>query len=134
MISTIERLHRLPFDLIPLIVCQFPKSDENYKLLTDISKGFTTFSRSLAKILTSHSTYGPWIRDHFTIKYTTLIGSIHYHLNGQLHREYDQPAITWSGGTKVWYQYDKLHRDGDQPAVIRGDGLQEWWFRGEQIK
>jgi hypothetical protein len=51
--------------------------------------------------------------------------------NGDLHREYDQPAIVHSDGTQEWYYHNKLHREHDQPAIVVANGYEAWYYHGE---
>jgi hypothetical protein len=53
-----------------------------------------------------------------------------YH-HGQRHRHNDLPAIVYSTGSKHWYQHGKLHRNNDLPAIIAEDGSQYWYQRGK---
>ena len=46
---------------------------------------------------------------------------------GQIHRNYDLPAIIYANGTQEWYKENKLHRDNDLPAIIDADGTQYWY-------
>ena len=133
MINTqfIDRLHRVRNDLIPLVILQFPKTNESYQQLLAVTKGINHFSKSLKSIL-SHITYGPQIRHHFTLKSIDKYGHIRYQLNGNYHREYNQPAVIRTDESKVWYQHGNLHRDGDLPAIIYADGTQLWYQHGQR--
>ena len=134
MINTqfIERLNRLPFDLIPLVILQFPKNYKNYALLLKLSKygNLNSLSKRIQQILKSHLTYGPRIRNHFTIKTIVGYGDIFYTFDTLFHREYDEPAIIYQDGTKVWCRRGQRHRDGDQPALIRANGTKMWYQHG----
>ena len=55
-----------------------------------------------------------------------------YLVNGNLHREEDQPAIIYPNDTKKWYQNEKLHRDGDKPAIEYSNGSKEWYLHNER--
>ena len=123
MDNFIETVNRLNDDLLHILILQFPKTNENYfKVL-----------KCWYEVL-KHCTYGPSIRNHFTLKSVDEFKHIKYTLNGQYHREYDQPAYIGANGSKYWYQHGKHHRDGDLPAVIRRDGSKEWWKNGKLIK
>lgn len=71
----------------------------------------------------------------------------YWFVQGKLHREGDEPAITvttfFISGTgqesyhkvHAWFKDGRLHRDGDLPAVVmQGNkvrlGFQEWWTHG----
>ena len=56
--------------------------------------------------------------------------TIKWYKNGNLHRDYDLPAIEYSSGAKFWYQEGDLHREGDLPAIIYGNDIKEWRQRG----
>ena len=43
----------------------------------------------------------------------------------------DKPAILYSKGMKVWYQYGKCHRD-DGPAIININGSRIWCLNNQQ--
>ena len=49
-----------------------------------------------------------------------------YRVNGELHRDNDQPAITYADGSTWWYKHGEIHRDNDLPAVINADGSKYW--------
>ena len=55
-------------------------------------------------------------------------------LNGEFHRDGDEPAIIYDDGEEHWYQYGALHRDGDKPAVICSNGDKEWWKNGTRYR
>ncbi len=61
------------------------------------------------------------------LKFIQFRDRCEYRLSGMIHREDDQPAVTYLWGTKIWYQNNKIHRDNDQPAVIYLDGTKEWY-------
>ncbi len=46
--------------------------------------------------------------------------------DGKLHRT-DGPAIIYSNGVNLWYQYGKLHRT-DGPAVEYTHGVKLWYI------
>ena len=57
------------------------------------------------------------------------IGTKHWLLNGNLHRE-DGPAIEYASGTKLWYLNGKCHRE-DGPAIeYSGGGRPRWILNG----
>ena len=129
----IVNLNRLHLDLIPLIIIQLLKSNENYRLTVNISKRSSSFSEKLCKILKSHVTYGPQIRHHFTLEHIDEHFRKFYRLGCVLHNEYDQPAVLYPDGYKEWYEYGQVHRgDGDQPAVSYSNGRKEWWQLGQR--
>ena len=73
--------------------------------------------------------------------YTTVSHGIHWgvqytewRLNGQLHRDKDQPARIWANGEREWYIHGKRHRESDQPAHIGANGDKEWWINGNKVK
>jgi hypothetical protein len=55
-----------------------------------------------------------------------------WYKNGELHRDYDKPAVINFGGTQKWYKNGKLHRDNDMPAVIFYTGTQIWYKNGKE--
>lgn len=61
------------------------------------------------------------------------IGTIRYYDdNGQLHREVE-PAVEYTNGTKLWFQYGKCHRV-EGPALIYPDGRSYWFYKGRQVE
>lgn len=46
--------------------------------------------------------------------------------NGKVHRDGDEPAVTYQSGTQEWVKNNKWHREGDKPAVIDSDGEMTW--------
>ena len=60
-------------------------------------------------------------------------GSQKWYQHGQLHRDYDLPAVIRPYYPMLmvqeWYQNGLKHRDGDEPAVIRPE-RQEWYYDG----
>ena len=65
---------------------------------------------------------------------TDKTGATFYWVNGEVHRDEDQPAVIFADGTKWWFQNGRLHRDNDLPATINADGTNGWWVNGEFIK
>jgi hypothetical protein len=62
-------------------------------------------------------------------------GVEHYrwmNLNGELHRDNDQPAVIVGDGTQIWYMNGKMHRDNDRPAAICDDGDFLWYQYGKE--
>ncbi len=59
-------------------------------------------------------------------------GSKAWYRNGQLHRDGDLPAIEFADGSKAWYQNGEVHREGDLPAIEAASGLKEWWVNGKR--
>ena len=57
-------------------------------------------------------------------------GTVHYRLDGKLHRE-DGPAVIKPDGTQEWYKNGVRHRE-DGPAVIWPDGTQSWYINGQR--
>jgi len=51
-----------------------------------------------------------------------------WYQNGELHRDYDLPAVVEENGTKMWYQHGVLHRD--QFAAIIAPKYQEYYKNG----
>lgn len=47
--------------------------------------------------------------------------------NGEIHRDYDLPAIVYIDGFLEWYSHGRKHRDGDKPAFESPNGVKEWW-------
>ncbi len=58
-------------------------------------------------------------------------GSKAWYRNGLMHRDGGLPAIEYPNGTKKWYRNGKRHRDGDLPAVELADGSKAWWVNGK---
>jgi hypothetical protein len=56
------------------------------------------------------------------------IGTKHWLLNGNLHRE-DGPAVECADGTKLWYLNGKRHRE-DGPAIEYSGGGLRWILNG----
>ena len=56
-----------------------------------------------------------------------------WYQNGLKHRDDDLPAVFQSDGTMIWYQYGKIHRDYNLPAVISSNGMKEWYRYGELL-
>ena len=53
---------------------------------------------------------------------------------GEVHRDYDLPAIIEIRGIRIWHRHGLIHRDGGKPAVIRADGTLAWWSNGRYIR
>lgn len=53
--------------------------------------------------------------------------------NGKLHRDGDKPARVWHTGTLSYWKNGKQHRDGG-PALVGANGLREWRLNGKLIK
>lgn len=53
-----------------------------------------------------------------------------WYINGQLHREEDEPAIMYPDGHREWHYKGQLHRVNG-PAIIRHNGTEEWFIRGK---
>ena len=69
--------------------------------------------------------------------YTTLPWDRHYQITPEGHKPLvtlDPNQRVEADGTQKWYLNGQLHRDGDQPAVIDADGTKEWWRNNEQIR
>ena len=58
-------------------------------------------------------------------KFTENISEQRWYIEGQLHRNNDNPSVIINGDQK-WYKNGLLHRDGDMPAVIENNGNQKW--------
>ena len=54
--------------------------------------------------------------------------------NGQLHRENDLPSIICFDGTQCWHKNGLLHRENDQPAMILTNGSKQWYIKGEMYR
>jgi len=50
-------------------------------------------------------------------------------INGEKHREGDNPAEIWEAGTMLWYKRGSLHRSNG-PAFVTSDGTEAWYFEG----
>ena len=61
---------------------------------------------------------------------TRISGAEEWYLDGQLHREDDQPAVI-DKDTKYWCKYGILHREGDRPAIITKKA--EAWFKDGRL-
>ena len=59
-------------------------------------------------------------------------GDKFWHLNGQLHREDDLPAVECADGYKAWYLNNKRHRE-DGPAMERANGDTFWFLNGVEL-
>ena len=144
--SFIERIHRLNNDLLLLIVTQFHTTQKGYQCFLDLT--FSVF-KPLINASRFARVYQSKINDHFTIENVTRENGriIHeYKLNGQYHREYDQPAVieyndrTGNMIYQVWYKDGSCHRDCDQPVYIGYDAVsgnvtrQGWYKDGKYIK
>ena len=69
------------------------------------------------------------------IKVKISSGLICWVKNGKWHRDNDQPAIIFYGGTRrYWYKNGKCHRDNDQPAIIFDERTQQWFKDGVQYE
>ena len=64
---------------------------------------------------------------------TASNGTTIYQLNGEVHRDEDQPAVIGVDGSKYWFQNGTRHRD-NQPAVIKANGSEYWFRNGKLIK
>jgi len=53
-----------------------------------------------------------------------------WYLNGELHREDDQPALEYTQGLNIWYVNGKRHRENGA-AVEFPDGKKYWWLEGK---
>ena len=51
---------------------------------------------------------------------------------GQIHRDYDLPAVEYQDGRKVWFQNGLVHRDGDRPAFEGQNGAKQWYRNGKR--
>ena len=49
--------------------------------------------------------------------------------DGQLHRDRDEPAVTWADGSKEWWKHGQRHRTNG-PAIMRADGMRAWYIEG----
>lgn len=52
--------------------------------------------------------------------------------NGVIHREDDQPAMTYANGIKLWYFHGKQHRSGGLPAYEHPNGDKRWFVDGKK--
>jgi hypothetical protein len=52
-----------------------------------------------------------------------------WYLNGELHRDEDEPAVIFADGARIWYKNGEIHRVG-APAVIYEDGS-EFWYQND---
>ena len=66
----------------------------------------------------------------YTINY--IKGNPNYYLNGERHRDNDEPAIDSKNGYKSWWKNGKRHRDKGLPAIVARNGYKEWWIEGVQ--
>ena len=117
-----SHITKLNMDLLHCVLLRFEKTNHGSSMFFKINKRCLAFKNIL-----KHPTYGPSIRNHFTLKSIYEDGVTTYQLNSQFHREYDQPAIVYTDGRKEWWQHGQCHRDGDLPAIVYTDGRKEWW-------
>ena len=76
----------------------------------------------MAKFVSPNRDYLP------TIEYAN--GDKEWYINGNLHRENDQPAIVRKNGDKQWYVNGRLHRENDLPAIENSYGDKFWYRHG----
>ena len=50
---------------------------------------------------------------------------------GQVHRDYDLPAVLWARGSKEWYVNGERHRANDLPAMYFINETTQWWKNGQ---
>jgi hypothetical protein len=62
---------------------------------------------------------------------TTYSNRTEYTVNGELHRDNDEPAVIFNDGTQAWFKNGKLYRDNSLPALIRHGKL---YFQTGEIK
>jgi hypothetical protein len=59
-------------------------------------------------------------------------GNIIYRdVDGNYHRDDDQPAIIRASGVKLWYKHGKRHRGNDKPAIVYPHGT-KYWYKNDQ--
>ena len=58
--------------------------------------------------------------EHGTVSFFNNAGAVH---------RTDGPAVIYSDGNALWYQYGKLHRT-DGPAIVYPDGTESWYQHG----
>ena len=68
---------------------------------------------------------------HFIHHFTEKIDNQTYLFN-KLHSIYDEPAVIYDNGIKVWYYCGLIHRGNDLPAVNHKNILYGWWYYGKQ--
>lgn len=50
----------------------------------------------------------------------------------KLHSYYDHPAVSvMFSGSRYWYKYGQIHRDFDLPAIVLSNGSREWVCKGK---
>jgi hypothetical protein len=69
------------------------------------------------------------LQDWFTIIKSNYYETMYKLPNGQLHRNYDLPAVVYSNGTMCWYQYGVPCRSNDKPAVVL-ENTRIWFVNG----
>ena len=111
-------MNTLPIELLH-VIASFDRGA--YRALLSVS----FFARSL----------NPSVRTDYMIAFGYSVeidnDSIHWYLNGELHRE-DGPAIEYSDGEKSWYLNGERHRD-DGPAIEWSNGYRVWYRNGERV-
>ena len=53
--------------------------------------------------------------------------------DGELHRDFDLPALIWENGQVEWWWHGVPHRNAAGPALIRPDGGLEYYLHGTRL-
>ena len=61
--------------------------------------------------------------EHGTVSFFNNAGAVH---------RTDGPAVIYSDGNALWYQYGKLHRT-DGPALTYAVGICYWYLQGREL-
>src|SRR5437762_1986503 len=97
--------------------------DEAWITLVVYDKEFKKYAYTPLGIMT----YKKYFMDTI-LPVTNHEGVKRYYYHGKLHR-FDGPAVILKGGEK-WYSNGELHRDFDEPAIIYYNLYQIWYMNG----
>ena len=133
-------LDRLPLDVLVHEVLIHCKKNDIFAVSTVNRNLFDTLQeKNTVKYLDRECVQ--YVQPHG--KVINELGTIRWYREGQLHRDFDLPAIISSNGIQQWYKKGELHRDqswykngkrhrdGDKPACVWSNGTQAWYKNGE---
>jgi len=114
-------------------------TDDNGKPHRDGDKPALIYPRFGSQIFCRHGKYEKLVRRD-GLEYSLEGGTwqdglwVWYDENGDLHRDGDDPAIIWYGGTAAWYHHGEQHRLTGPAFVLASGRRPNWYINGKKFK